>query len=62
MNKKPVHFLEIVWIIVAIGCFVLGIAKAISNNINNSLMFFLFAAISVVMYLLRRQIRKNSSE
>jgi uncharacterized membrane protein len=62
MNKKPVHFLEIVWIIVAIGCFVLGIAKALSNNINNSLMFFLFAAISTAMYALRRHIRKNASD
>jgi len=62
MNKKPIHFLEIVWIIVSIGCFVLGVQKALTNNINNSLMFFLFSAISLVMYALRRYIRKNTQE
>jgi len=62
MNKKPIHFLEIVWILVAIGCFILGIKKAIANHMDNSLMFFLFSAIAAVMYALRRYIRKNASE
>lgn len=61
MNKKPVHFLEILWIIVAVACFVLAIKTALENHMNNSLMFFIFTAIATTMYALRRYLRKNNS-
>jgi len=61
MSKKPVHFLEILWIAVAVVCFILGIKTAVENHINNSLMFFIFTAIAVTMYALRRHLRKKNS-
>jgi len=61
MSKKPVHFLEILWVIVALACFVLGVKTALENRMNNSLMFYIFTAIALVMYALRRHLRKNNS-
>ena len=61
MSKKPVHFLEILWVIVALACFVLGVKTALENRMNNSLMFFIFTAIALIMYALRRHLRKNNS-
>jgi hypothetical protein len=61
MSKKPLHFLEVVWIVVAIACFALGVKTALENRLNNSLMFFIFTAIAVTMYGLRRYTRKNDS-
>ena len=60
MNKKPAHFLEILWVIVAVACFVLAIKTALENRMNNSLMFFIFTAIAATMYALRRHLRKNN--
>jgi hypothetical protein len=59
MNKKPIHFLEIVWILVGIACLVFGIQKAIDNGIGNSYTFFILAAVAFSMYALRRHLRKN---
>lgn len=61
MSKKPVHFLEVIWILVALACFILGIKTAIENRMNNSLMFFIFTAIAITMFALRRYMRKNDS-
>jgi|GEM_PF-2237075 len=61
MSKSPVHFLEVVWIVVALACFILGVKTAIENRLNNSLMFFIFTAIAMTMYALRRHIRRNNS-
>lgn len=61
MSKKPVHFLEVVWIVVAAACFALGVKTALENRLNNSLMFFIFTAIAITMYALRRYTRKNDA-
>jgi len=61
MSKKPVHFLEVVWLVVAVACIALGIKTALENRLNNSLMFFIFTAIAITMYALRRYTRKNDA-
>jgi len=60
MTKKPVHFLEVLWVIIALVCFGLGIKTALENHMNNSLMFFIFTAIAITMYALRRHLRKKN--
>jgi asparagine N-glycosylation enzyme membrane subunit Stt3 len=60
MSKNPVHFLEVIWILVAIACFILGIKAAIGNHLTNSLIFFIFTGIAVTMYAFRRYIRKKN--
>jgi len=60
MSKKPPHFLEILWVIVAVACLGLGIKTALENRMNNSLMFFIFTAIAITMYALRRHLRKKT--
>ncbi|MFW5916660.1 MAG: hypothetical protein ACOCTM_04220 [Bacteroidota bacterium] len=60
MSKKPIHFLEVIWILLAVLCFILGIKAAFENQANNSLMFFLFTAIAAAMYAFRRHLRKQN--
>ena len=59
MNKKPIHFLEIVWVLVGVLCLIFGILKAIDENLNNSITFFILAAVSFSMYALRRHLRRK---
>jgi hypothetical protein len=61
MSKKPIQFIEIIWILVAVLCLVLGIKAAIENQLTNSLVFFLFTGIAVTMYSFRRHLRKKNS-
>lgn len=53
--------MEVIWILVAVLCFILGIKAAIENQLNNSLVFILFTAIAATMYAFRRHIRKKNS-
>ena len=61
MSKKPVHFFEVIWLLVAIACFVLGIKTAISQEFSNSLIFFVFSAVAVTMFAFRRYLRKKNT-
>jgi uncharacterized membrane-anchored protein len=58
---KPIHMLEIIWVIIAVLCLILGIKKAIDNFMNQSLMFFFFTIIALIMFSIRRYLRKNNS-
>jgi Ca2+/Na+ antiporter len=61
MSKKPIHFLEVVWIIVGLACIFFGIQKAIETNLNNSFTFFILAAVSFLMFTLRRHLRRKDN-
>lgn len=61
MNKKPLHFIEVIWILMAVLCFILAIKAAIENHLNNSLVFLLFTGIAITMYGFRRHLRKRNS-
>ncbi|MEF8844229.1 MAG: hypothetical protein V5A59_02035 [Bacteroidales bacterium] len=53
--------MEVVWLLVALLCFILGIKAVIENHLSNSLIFFLFTGIGVTMYAFRRHLRKRNS-
>jgi hypothetical protein len=61
MSKKPVHFFEIIWLIVAAACFMLGIKTAINQQISDSLIFFVFSALAITMFAFRRYLRKKNT-
>ncbi len=61
MSKKSFTFIEVIWLLVGLASLVLGIKAGLENRTDNSLMFFIFTAIAVTMYALRRYMRKNDS-
>lgn len=61
MSKKSFTFIEVVWLLVGFASLVLGIKTGLENRPDNSLMFFIFTAIAVTMYALRRYMRKKDS-
>lgn len=57
--SKFFKLLEIIWLIVALGCAGITVYFLISKD-NDSALYFLFVfIISSIMYLLRRYQRKN---
>jgi len=63
MKSKFSKALEIIWLITSVICIITGIHQTINEGISQSYIFFIFSFVALVMYLLRRQIRKsNKSE
>jgi hypothetical protein len=61
MNKKVTFILEIFWLIAAILGFVTGIYETTRHGLKESWMFFLITAIGLIMYYMRRNLRKKTS-
>lgn len=59
MNNKLTYILEIVWLVAAILSLIAGVHKTIYLGINGSYFLFIITFISVIMYLGRRNLRKN---
>ena len=65
MRSKFNFVIEIVWLVVAILGILAGIHKTYQTDFKESYPFFIIAAISIFIYLLRRYFRlsaKNKSE
>lgn len=61
MNKhKPYFLLELTWLIVAIFCAGLGIYALTQPEFGSKYMFFIFSILSLLMYFMRRHMRKNN--
>lgn len=60
MNKNPLLILEIVWIIVGIGCLAAGIGYAITTGGSRIFVFLLMALISFAFAWARHTQRKKS--
>jgi len=59
MKNKITYILEVAWLIVAVLSIFAGIHRTINEGLRHSWLFFLIALISLTMYLLRRNLRKN---
>jgi len=59
MKTKPLFFLEIVWLTVAVFCVLAGIRKTYFEGFKESYLFFIMAGISLFMYYYRRNQRKK---
>lgn len=62
MKSKKISAGEILWIVVAAGALMTGFHKIYYFGIENSYWFFIFAAIAVAMFFIRRKLRKIASE
>ncbi|MBI5538606.1 MAG: hypothetical protein HY951_00995 [Bacteroidia bacterium] len=60
MNKKGTVILEYVWLALTIFGAVTGSYKVVTTGFKESAVFFIIAAISAFMYMLRRAMRKFS--
>jgi len=58
-NSLP-KALEIVWLITAVLCFLTAIHQTIFEGISKSYLFFIFSLVALIIYLLRRQMRKSN--
>lgn len=56
---KTIKFLERMWLMVAIVCFVLATYKIIFERREDGLYFYMFTALAVVLWLLRRRMRRR---
>lgn len=56
---KVVRFLEIMWLMIAIISFCLGIYQLFYTGFNEGLFFFILTALATILYLLRRRQRKR---
>jgi len=59
-NKKPFFILEITWLVVAVICATLGIYMIFQNKNSFNYTLFIFCALSLLMYFMRRYMRKNN--
>jgi hypothetical protein len=60
-NKhKPYYVLEWVWLASTLICAFLGVFILIKGVYPNKYVFFIFSALSLLMYLMRRHMRKNN--
>ena len=59
-SRKPFFILELTWLIVAIFCAVLGTYMLIYNKNNFNYTLFILCALSLLMYFMRRYMRKNN--
>jgi len=50
---------EYMWLLAAVVCFITGIHQTFTQGISNSYVFFIFTALALLLYLLRRNHRKN---
>jgi len=62
MNNKKSIAIEIMWLTLAIISTILGIYKTIIIDLNNGIPFFVISLVSIIMYTLRRYVRKYSSK
>ncbi len=59
MNRKLNKFLEITWLTVAVLSLVAGIHKSLTTSLGESWLLFLIALVSMIMYTLKRYLRKK---
>lgn len=57
---KVVRFLELMWLVIAAVCVVIGTVKVFTvPDIKDALFFYVFSGLSVVLYFVRRRQRIN---
>ncbi|NBC82072.1 MAG: hypothetical protein GVY19_01695 [Bacteroidetes bacterium] len=56
------NLMEVVWFAVFILCLVIAIKQTIETGFIDSLLFYAITLLSLIMYFLRRFIRKNKQK
>jgi len=59
MKTKKSRALEILWLVTSFICLFTGVHQTINISLSKSYPFFIFTALSFLMYLLRRYLRTH---
>jgi len=57
MKNKYLQAIEILWLVTTVLCIATGVHQTIYESLNKSYPFFIFAVLSFLMYLFRRNTR-----
>ena len=60
MKRKKTNSLEILWVITAIICFITAVHQTYYEGFSKSYILFIFSLLALMMFLLRRQLRKSN--
>ncbi len=60
-NPKPSKAREILWLAVAFMSLITAIHKTINVSFRESWYFYLFTVISLILYIIRRYLRKKEN-
>ncbi len=60
-NNLP-KILEIIWLITSLLCLLTAIHQTIYEGITKSYIFFIFAIVAFLMYLIRKHTRKSNQK
>jgi hypothetical protein len=58
-KKNKTNIFEVLWLITAMLCFFAAIHQTYREGFSESYILFIFTALAVIMYLLRRYLRVN---
>lgn len=61
-NNKLFKILEIIWLVVALGCAVIAVYFLITKDTDDALYFVFIFIIASIMFLLRRYQRKGQEK
>lgn len=61
-NNKLFKILEIIWLVVALGCAVIAVYFLITKDTDDALYFVFIFIIASIMFLLRRYQRKGQDK
>lgn len=56
---KVIRFLELMWVVIAAFCVLIGTYKLITIGVTDALFFYVFGVLAVILYFLRRRQRKS---
>ena len=59
MNPKISYIIEIIWLVTAILCLLLGIRKTVEYGFSGGYIFYILSVIAFIMYSLRHYLRKS---
>ncbi len=62
MKKQRKHPMEILWICMGIMCLIIAIIRNVRYGFGEAQAMYVFAALSALMFLWRRHLRKNEEE
>lgn len=57
--QKQFKLMEYLWLTLALFCFIFAIYVTFVKNFKESYIFFIFTAICVIMYFLRKKMRQK---
>ena len=61
-KKQRKHPMEILWICMAAMCLIIAIIRNVNFGLDEAKAMYVFAALSALMFLWRRHLRKKEEE